>query len=153
VGGLEAGADSVSHIIQTALTPVFFLSGIGALLNVFNQRLVRVSDQVSHITELLENGGDAHAKRNLRHLLRLRRRRVALDFAVGFLALAGAATCGAAFALFVVTLRDASSSALLLWLFGAALGFTMAALAAFLVDTVLAWHGIRMDGPMPHTKG
>src|SRR5271163_926678 len=28
--------DSIAHVIQVALTPVFLLSGIGALLNVFN---------------------------------------------------------------------------------------------------------------------
>ena len=36
--------DSIAHVIQMALTPVFLLSGIGTLLNVFNTRLARVSD-------------------------------------------------------------------------------------------------------------
>ena len=38
--------DTVAHIIQVALTPVFLLSGIATLLNVFSSRLARVSDQV-----------------------------------------------------------------------------------------------------------
>jgi hypothetical protein len=45
--------DSIAHVIQVALTPVFLLSGIGALLNMFNTRLARVSDHVSYTADLL----------------------------------------------------------------------------------------------------
>ena len=38
--------DTVAHIIQVALTPVFLLSGIATLLNVFSSRLARVADLV-----------------------------------------------------------------------------------------------------------
>ena len=145
--------DSLAHIIQTALTPVFLLSGIGTLINVFNTRLARVSDHVEHLTGLLNNpDSSCDATRALRHLARLSRRRLALDAAVILGALAGAFTCAAAFALFLVTLRDAAGGTLLLWLFGGALGCTIAALLFFLTDTVLAWHGLRMDGPMPRPK-
>ena len=56
--GLDPGeaVDSVAHIVQVALTPVFLLSGIGTLLNVFNTRLSRVSDHREHATELLQIG-------------------------------------------------------------------------------------------------
>ena len=148
-----AAAGDVTHIIQTALAPIFLLTGIGALLNVFNQRLVRVSDHVEHLTELM-NAADDTAKAMLlyRHLGRLSRRRLALDAAVIFAGLAGALTCGAAFTLFLVTLQNAADSLLLVWVFGMALSFTIAALLAFIVDTVFAWHGIHRDGPMPRTK-
>ena len=148
---MHTGPDSVSHIIQTALTPIFFLSGIGTLLNVFNQRLARVSDHYSHISDMMQGELAAgQAEQFLRHLQRLARRRVALDCSVACLALSGAGTCGAAFTLFLVTLRDFETSSILLWLFGAALGFTIAALMAFLVDTALAWHGLRVEGPLPN---
>jgi hypothetical protein len=156
MGGLAEGSSSladVAHIIQTALTPVFLLSGIGALLNVFNQRLARVSDHVAHLTELLAANGDGvDAATLVRHLRRLSHRRVALDVSVVLGALAGASTCGAAFALFLVTLRDSSGGTLLLWLFGGALTCTIAALMAFVVDTILGLHGIWRDGPMPRSK-
>ena len=87
-----------------------------------------------------------------RHLLRLRRRRLALDACVILAGLGGAFTCAAAFTLFLVTLRDAADSLLLLWVFGVALGCTVASLGAFIVDTILAWHGIRREGPMPRPK-
>ena len=154
MGNLVTAAPAdVSHIIQTALAPIFLLSGIGALLNVFNQRLVRVSDHHEHLTELTKATEDPESLLGLyRHLVRLRRRRLALDASVICAALAGAFTCAAAFTLFLITLRDAADSLLLLWVFGLALGFTVAALTAFIVDSVFAWHGIHRDGPMPRTK-
>jgi len=42
--------DSVAHVIQVALTPIFLLSGIAALLNVFSARLARVADRVDLVT-------------------------------------------------------------------------------------------------------
>ncbi len=142
----------IARVIQTALTPVFLLSGIGTLLNVFNQRLARVSDHYEHLTELLKTGGDDSAVTLLPHLARLSRRRLALDTCVALGASAGAATCAAAFALFLVTLRDAEARVLLEWLFGASLCCTIGALVAFFIDTVLAWHGLRINGPMPRPK-
>src|SRR5712664_2121643 len=50
--------DTVAHIIQVALTPVFLLSGIATLLNVFSTRLARVADRVDQITTGVE-GTDA----------------------------------------------------------------------------------------------
>ncbi|WP_158747300.1 DUF2721 domain-containing protein [Acidisphaera sp. L21] len=148
-----AASGDVTHIIQTALAPIFLLSGIGTLLNLFNTRLARVSDHVEHITELLDAADDDQKALDLyRHLRRLSRRRLALDASVIFAGLAGACTCAAAFALFVVTLRDAAGSMVLLWVFGMALGCTIVALAAFIVDTILAWHGVLRDGPMPLAK-
>ncbi len=151
--GGDALAD-VAHVIQTALTPVFLLSGIGTLLNTFNARLARVADHHQHLVELLKAEDDEAAAEALRrHIARVRRRRSALDSSVVLGGLAGALTCGAAFALFLVTLRSAVDSELLLWLFGGALCCTIAALGAFLVDTTLAWHGIRQDGPLPRPAG
>ena len=39
-GSADVPLDSVAHVIQVALTPVFLLSGIGTLLNVINTRVV-----------------------------------------------------------------------------------------------------------------
>ena len=147
MGSTEQLTD-IAHVIQTALTPVFLLSGIGTLLNVFNQRLVRVSDQYAHLSGLLKDDDADVATLHL-HLQRLARRRLALDACVALAAAGGAATCGAAFALFLVTLRDAAGGTILEWLFGGSLCCTISALICFVVDTVLAWHGLRIDGPAP----
>ena len=144
------GVDSIAHVIQVALTPVFLLSGIGTLLNVFNTRLARVSDHTENAADLLRTEQDAAKRRKLYlHLRRLQRRRLALDAAVMCCATGGAATCGAAFVLFLGGMRDAAIASWLFALFGVALGCTVIALVAFLVDTVLGWHGIHREGPLP----
>jgi Protein of unknown function (DUF2721) len=151
---LTDAVDSVAHIIQVALTPVFLLSGIGTLLNVFNTRLSRVSDHTEHTSELLRGQpDDAEAERLLGHLARLHRRRLVLDASVVLGALGGAATCCAAFALFLGGLRDAAIASWLFVLFGAALGCTVIALIAFVADSLLAWHGLHRHGPLPRSKG
>ena len=134
--------NTIAHVIQTALTPVFLLSGIGTLLNVFNQRLARVSDHYAHMADLLKSTEEDAVAGLLRHLARLSRRRLALDASVALTACAGACTCAAAFALFLVTLRESGGGAVLVWLFGGALCCTIAALAA-----------LRLDGPIPRPKG
>jgi Protein of unknown function (DUF2721) len=79
-------------------------------------------------------------------------RTLALDTAIGLLTLAGASTCAAALFLFLGTLRDASSVATQTVLFGFALLSTVAALAAFLIDSILAWHGLFREGPTPKVR-
>jgi hypothetical protein len=151
--GIGDGVDSVAHIIQVALTPVFLLSGIGTLLNMFNTRLGRLSDHTEHVYELLCAETDDPTRTTLmRHLDRLQRRRLMLDASVIFGAVGGAATCGAAFVLFLGSLRDAEIANWLFALFGVALGCTVCALMTFVVDSILAWHGLHREGPLPRPK-
>jgi len=147
------GVDTIAHLVQVALTPVFLLSGIGTLLNMFNQRQNRVADHTEHLGELVAAEQDeAKLGLLLSHLIRLRRRRAALDASVVLSAVGGACMCGAAFVLFFGGLRNAQVASWLVVLFGAALACTVGALIAFLMDSVLAWHGLRREGPMPRSK-
>jgi hypothetical protein len=143
--------DVNAHVIQVALTPVFLLSAVGLLLNLFNTRLADVSAHIAHTTELLAAAGEGDNAPRLRvHLRRLGHRIVALDTAMILGALAGATTCGAAFSLFVGALRTAAGATGLFLLFGIALTSTVGALTAFIADSVLAWHGLYTEGPLPH---
>lgn len=152
VGPGEA-VDSVAHIVQVALTPVFLLSGIGTLLNVFNTRLGRVSDHREHVEDLLRAGAaDTDQAWLHTHLSRLLRRTLVLDASIVLAAIGGASTCGAAFVLFLGSLREAAIASTLYVLFGLALGCTACALVAFLADSVLAWHGRKRDGSLPRPK-
>jgi len=145
--------DGVAHVIQVALTPVFLLSGVGTLLNVFNTRLARVTDHMEHSEELLLANPDGPQAAVLRsHLHRLRRRTVALDIAVTLGAIGGGATAAATFTLFVGALRDSTAAWALFLMFGAAVACTIGALTAFLAETVLSWHGLRDEGPLPRPK-
>ncbi len=153
--GLDAGdaVDSVAHVIQVALTPAFLLSGIGTLLNVFNTRLSRVSDHREHASELLRHEENEDEQVLLRaHLARLSRRTLVLDASVVLSAIGGASTCSAALILFLGSLRDTAIASWLFVLFGVALSCTACALVTFLIDSVLAWHGMHREGPLPHSK-
>src|SRR6185437_10648878 len=119
----------VAHLIQTALTPVFLLSGIGVLLNLFNTRLARVSDEIIHVSDL--RAGDIAPEddaRLLRHLRRLGRRMWLLDASIVFGAVGGASTCGSAFVLFLGSLREAGVAGALIGTFAVALFCTVVAL-------------------------
>ncbi len=145
--------DTVAHVIQVALTPVFMLSGVGTLLNLFNTRLTRVSDHLEQVSEAVADEQDDERRALMhRHLVRLHRRTLMLDAAIVLGAVGGAATCGAALALFLGSVRNGAASSWLVVLFGIALLCTMSALAGFIGDSVLAWHGLRMEGPLPRQK-
>src|SRR2546425_1669916 len=74
--------DTVAHIIQVALTPIFLLSGIATLLNVFSARLARVADQVDAASKALMGAGAEQTKALSARLSHLHRRSLALDVAV-----------------------------------------------------------------------
>jgi hypothetical protein len=46
--------NTVSHLIQLAVAPVFLLAGVGAVLNVFVGRLSRIIDKAEILTEKLQ---------------------------------------------------------------------------------------------------
>lgn len=135
--------DSVAHIIQIALTPVFLLTGIGTLLNVFSTRLGRVADQLDKVTELLDSTEGAKATQLSAQLAQLRVRSIMLDLAVLAAAFGGCAICGATIMLFIGALRDSVLASVLFVLFGLALVFTLVALCAFLTEMIITGRGVR----------
>ena len=134
--------ESVAHVIQVALTPVFLLSGIASLLSVLSTRLARVADRVDALAEQLEADGPIDRRKLRRRLAYLRRRSHVLDAAVMMGTLGGVATSCAALLLFVGTLRDRPGMSLFV-AFGLALLLTMGALVAFLIEMLLASRGLR----------
>jgi hypothetical protein len=134
--------ESVAHIIQVALTPVFLLSGIASLLSVLATRLARVADRVDALADQLDAAGPVDRRQVRLKLAYLRRRSHVLDAAVMMGTLGGVATSCAALLLFVGTLRDRPGVSLFV-AFGLALLFTMGALGAFLIEMLLASRGLR----------
>ena len=98
----DPAIEAAAHIVQLALTPVFLLAGVAALVNVFSTRLGRVSDPADKLAEQ-DQDAPGHLKLEL-----LRWRSRALDWAVVLAALAGASTCGAALALFLGAVRGSA---------------------------------------------
>jgi Protein of unknown function (DUF2721) len=130
--------DTVAHIIQVALTPVFLLSGIATLLNVFSTRLARVADRVEAVSKALEGADATLAKSLSAQLVHLHRRSLALDVAVVLGAIGGAATCAAVLALFVGALQEATIASVLFALFGLAVVCALGAIVAFTAEMLMA---------------
>jgi hypothetical protein len=137
------GVDTVAHIIQAALTPVFLLSGIATLLNVFSTRLARVADQVDSVSRALAMADAAESQLLARRLSKLHLRSLALDAAVILAAVGGAATCAAVLALFVSSLREMANSWVMFGLFGLAVVSALGGVLAFTAEMLLAGIGIR----------
>jgi hypothetical protein len=124
-----------AHVVELALTPIFLLTGVASLLNVFTTRLGRVADRVDR----LAGDGADHPQQ----LARLRLRSRALDLAVVLAAFAGALTCCAALTLFLGALRNAATGYALFAFFGLALICAVGALAAFGFETILSGRSVR----------
>lgn len=139
----QSSLDNVTHVIQVALTPIFLLSGIAALLNVFSTRLGRVADRVDKLAIELQSGTTSEITSRSAEFSHLRRRSFVLDVAVVLGAMGGVATCGSALELFVGALRNTTAAIVLFSLFGFALLCTIAALAAFAVEMILASQALR----------
>jgi hypothetical protein len=129
--------ESAAHVVQLALTPVFLLSGIAALLNVFATRLGRVADQARKLAD------DPKSPARDRRLQILRFRSSCLDWAVVLAALGGAATCGAVLTLFLGEIRAQAAAATLFACFGGAIVLTTFALGAFVIEMLMAASSIR----------
>jgi hypothetical protein len=134
ITNLEAAA----HVVQQALTPVFLLSGVAALLNVFASRLARVADQA----DTLANQAKEPVRDQRLKVLKWRSR--ALDWAVVLAAIAGSLTCAAVLVLFLGEVLGSSGANLLFVVFGGAIVLTMASLAAFVTEMLLAARGVRL---------
>jgi hypothetical protein len=136
----QSSVESVTHVIQVALTPVFLLTAVAALLNVFSTRLGRVADRVHQVSANLQSSMTTDAHLLLKYL---RRRSLVLDVAVVLATIAGMATSGAALILFVGALGEALVRSMLFVLFGGAIFFTIAALFTFAVEMMMAGRGLR----------
>ena len=137
--------DLVAHVIQVALTPIFLLSGIATLLNVFATRLARVADLVVQITKAMEEADPDESEDFARQLLRLRWRSIALDAAVLLGAVAAASTCASVFTLFVGALRNSTVASVLVTTFGLAIVCTISAIGAFTIEMMMAGSGVRAE--------
>ena len=138
----QSSVDAI-RVIQAALTPVFLLTAVAALLNVFSTRLGRVADRVDLLSADLQRGA-ADMEFLSVQLDFLRRRSLILDVAVVLATIGGAATCAAALVLFFGTLGDAEFRILVFGLFGGAIIFTITALVTFAIEMIMAGRGLRV---------
>jgi hypothetical protein len=140
---VTAALGSVVHIIQVALAPVFLLSGIATLLNVFSTRFARVADQVDAAYKELDGADASRAAILSYRLAHLHRRSLALDWAVALASAGGASICATVLALFVGETGGLAVATILLATFGVAIACTLAAIGAFTVEMLMASKHVR----------
>ena len=141
----SSSLDVVAHVIQVALAPVFLLSGIATLLNVFSTRLARVADRVEQLTKAIDAATGAEAGLLAAQLPLLHRRSVALDTAVVLGAVGGAATCASVLVLFLGALSDSTIASVSFATFGLALVCTLGAIGAYTLEMLMAGSGMRAE--------
>jgi hypothetical protein len=128
-----ADNETVAHLIQIAIAPVFLLNGLGILLNVFAGRLTRVVDRMRKVAAQLRAGpGDAELRQLRRELALQRLRLRVVNGAIALAALSAFLTCCAILALFVGGLTRGTQSVLPLALFAAAVAAVIVSLALFI---------------------
>ena len=140
LGNIDPGSqtETIAHIIQIVLTPVFLLSGIATLLGVFSNRLARVADRVLQLNQ----DNQLESQTSASDLTRLHRS-VALDCAVVLGALAAAATCSSALTLLFGTLKSATIDTFFFATFSSALLFSLGAIGCFTVEMLMTTVGVR----------
>jgi Protein of unknown function (DUF2721) len=136
--------DLVAHVIQVALTPIFLLSGIATLLNVFSTRLARVADRVDQITKAMEDADSDESVELARQLLHLRRRSIALDAAVARRHRGSFHLCVGVHP-FRRALRNSTVASILFTTFGLAIACTIGAIGAFTAEMLMAGSGVRAE--------
>jgi hypothetical protein len=129
---------TAAHVVQLALTPVFLLSGVATLLAVFSARLARVADKVDALVQQSKTIARDRA------LQSLRLRSHSLDVVVVLAAPAGAFTGATVLVLFLGEVRGSGAGQLLFLAFGSAIVLTIASLAAFVLEMLLAARGVRL---------
>lgn len=143
--------EAAVHLIQVALTPVFLLSGIAALLNVFAGRMARVSDRLDHLSADLRSADTKVAADIAVEIKALHKRSVMLDAAVILGSAGAAATCLNILTLFVLALADVKIAAILLLFFTAAILCTLGSVGAFGLEMLMSGSVLRgrMYGHVP----
>lgn len=143
--GSEITLEFVARVIQMSLTPVFLLTGLATLLNVFSTRLTRVTAKADQTIKDLTTADTGAAQVLRDQLVYLRRRSLALDIAVILIAVAGAATCMTVLLLFLGGVSGGLVGQVLLWVFAGAVTCALGAIAAYSAEMLMAGTGIRAE--------
>jgi hypothetical protein len=136
----------IVHLIQSAVAPVFLLSGVAATLGVLTNRLARIVDRARALEDRIENRPGAVV--NLHHELEVLAKRSRYINA----AISGCAISALLVALVVITLFAnaffaANLAASIALLFVGAMLFLIGAFGAFLIEVKIATAALRFMRP------
>jgi CBS domain containing-hemolysin-like protein len=136
----------VAHVIQSALAPVFLISGVGVMLGVLTNRLARIVDRA----RVWEAEAEKEARRaaDLEERLQVLARRARyISSAITMCAISALLVALVVVALFANAFLSVQLSALIAILFVAAMLALTAAFLMFLIEVRIATAALRIGQP------
>lgn len=141
--------NSLSGIIQLAITPVILISGMGALMLTLTNRMGRVVDRIRSLAGQMVGGAGRLSAAEHEHLERqleiLWRRALLMRRAVTYNGLSMLVSCLLVVALFVAAVRGWRMEGVLMGLFAMSMLLLIAALVVFLRDIYLSLRALRLE--------
>ncbi len=143
----DSQINSIAHVIQLAVAPVFLLAGVAAFTGVISNRLGRIVDRARHLEALLRGASITRADairlalKNLAKRARLANRALTLCVSCAVL------ICSDIVVLFIGTLTGIRLGGLVATVFVFAMLLLIAGLLHFLREVYLATRFLRIGGP------
>jgi MFS family permease len=135
---------TIAHTIQLVMAPVFLLTGLGSLLNLFAGRLARVVDRSRDIERRFDDLTGAERDRAVWELRLLDKRMALISGSITLCTLSSVAIGLVVAGLFVARLIGGGFGRTTAILFIAAMAFLVLALAMFLIEIRVANRSIRI---------
>lgn len=138
---LPVDVTSVTHNVQLAIAPVFFLTAVAGMIGAVAGRLARIIDRARALEEHVRTGTDRELiERLLMELTLLRKRGRLANFSIGCLALCGFCIGTTIVALFLGQAWETQWPLVAMASFLMGVLAFLVALGCFMWETVLATH-------------
>lgn len=137
---------SIAHVIQLAVTPVFLLTGIGAILSVLTNRLARIVDRGRYLEGLLASADSGESACAAADLVILSRRARLINWAISLCTACALLICSVIVVLFIAAFITPDISIPIALLFVAAMALLILALIILLSEIRLATASLRFGG-------
>ena len=141
----------IVHLIQSAVAPVFLLSGVGVTLGVLTGRLARIIDRARYLEEQKEPNGTL-SESTLANLRLLARRAKYTNAAIALCTVSALFVSLVVMTLFAAAFLNADLSATIAILFVGAMICLTGAFGAFLIECRLATQVLRFGVHRPHRE-
>jgi hypothetical protein len=132
----------IVHLIQSAVAPVFLLSGVGVTLGVLTNRLARIVDR-ARLLEMRVNEEQARAESTATSLRVLARRAHYINTAIGLCTVSALFVSLVVMSLFASAFVSMNLSGAIAILFVAAMICLTGAFGAFLIEVRIATRSLR----------
>ena len=136
----------IVHLIQSAVAPVFLLSGVGVTLGVLTNRLARIVDRARSL-ELRVNEEGARAESTAASLRVLARRAHYINIAIALCTISALFVSLVVMSLFASAFVSVNLSGAIAILFVLAMICLTAAFGAFLIEVRIATASLRIGAP------